>query len=204
LYFNLTLIVFFCQILYFVIELTYMKILAINKRASFNYHLLDRYEAGLVLSGAEVKSIKTGHISVKESFITRKGREFFLTNAHIPPYPFAGKISDYNPTRPRKILLRRSEIKSLIGKMTVSGLTLVPLRVYTKKRPHSSARSENMPSRKSSATREPGIIRKKNSDIGGLIKLEFALAKGKKKFDKRSDIAKKETQRKIERTLKNF
>ena len=188
----------------FVIELIYMKILAINKRASFNYHLLDRYEAGLVLSGAEVKSVKTGHISLKESFITRKGREFFMTNAHIPPYPFAGKISDYDPTRPRKILLRRSEIKNLIGKMTVSGLTLVPLRVYTKKRPPSGAWQKNIASHKSSGAGKPEIARKKNSGLGGIIKLEFALAKGKKKFDKRNDIAKKETQRRIEKTLKNF
>ncbi len=147
-----------------------MSILAINKRASFDYELQDKYEAGLMLTGAEVKSIKTGHISLKGSFVTMHGEELYLTNANIPPYPFAKSSAAYDPTRSRKLLVRKSEIRHLIGKLQVKGLTLVPLRVYTKKR---------------------------------LIKLEFALAKGKKAHDKRQDIAKKESKRKIERALKN-
>lgn len=147
-----------------------MSDLAKNKRAFFDYELLERFEAGLMLTGAEVKSIKTGHISLKGSFVTMHDEELYLTNATISPYPFAKNLASYDPTRSRKLLVRKSEIKSLIGKLHIKGLTLVPLRVYTKKR---------------------------------LIKLEFAVGKGKKAFDKRSDIAKKEAKRKIERTLKN-
>lgn len=148
-----------------------MGILAKNKKASFDYELEDRYEAGLVLTGQEVKSAKTGHISLSGSFVTRKGSELFLTNANIPFYKFAGEIKNYDPTRSRKLLLKKSEIKNLIGKTSVQGLTLVPLCVYTKKR---------------------------------LIKLEFAVGKGKKKFDKRDTLRKRDDKRKMERTIKNF
>lgn len=148
----------------------HMTTIATNKRAHFDYEILDRYEAGVMLSGAEVKSIKTGHISLKGSFVTLKGGELFLTNANIPPYPHAKASSSYDPTRSRKLLVHKAQIRSLIGKIHVQGLTLVPLRVYTKKR---------------------------------LVKVEFALAKGKKAFDKRTDIAKKEAKRKMERALKS-
>ena len=144
--------------------------LAYNKRAHFDYAILEHFEAGLVLTGAEVKSVKTGHVSLKGAFVTRRGTELFLTNANIPFYQFAGDPKNYDPTGPRKLLLKRSEIKKLIGKMAVEGLTLIPLRVYTKKR---------------------------------LIKLEFALAKGKKAFDKRQDIARREAKRSIDRALKS-
>lgn len=146
-----------------------MGVLAFNKRASFDYEILEKHEAGLVLSGSEVKSIKSGRISLKESFVTIRGNELFLTNANIPKYEFAGRLTDYDPTRSRKLLLKKAEIKSLIGKSRTQGLTLLPLRVYTKKR---------------------------------LLKLEFALGKGKKAYDKRSSIAKRESDRKIERALK--
>ncbi len=105
-----------------------------NKRAHFDYEISDKYEAGLVLTGQEVKSVKTGHISIKESFVTVKGNELYLTNANIPLYQHAGKIASYEPTRPRKILLKKSEIKRLIGKVRTEGLTLVPISIYTKKR----------------------------------------------------------------------
>ena len=144
--------------------------LAYNKRATFDYELLDHYEAGLMLAGQEVKSAKTGHISLRGAFVTRKEGEFYLTNANIPFYIHAGEPKNYDPTHPRKLLLHKSEIKKLIGKMAVEGLTLVPIRVYTKRR---------------------------------LIKLEFAVGKGKKQYDKRDSIAKRETQRSIQRTLKN-
>jgi len=146
-----------------------MPTIAINRRATFDYSILEKYEAGLVLLGAEVKSIKSGRISLKESFVTIKGGELYLTNANIPKYSFAGNLKSYEPTRPRKLLVKKSEIKRLLGKTHAQGLTLIPLRVYTKRR---------------------------------LVKLEFALAKGKKSFDKRSDIAKREAGRKIERALK--
>ena len=112
----------------------YMATLATNKRAHFDYLISDKYEAGLVLLGGEVKSVRAGHISLKESFVTIKESELFLTNAHISFYKQAGEVKNYNPTRPRKLLLRKSEIKHLIGKLRIAGLTLVPLRVYTKKR----------------------------------------------------------------------
>jgi SsrA-binding protein len=148
-----------------------MATLAINKRANFDYEILEKYEAGLVLAGHEVKSIKTGHISLKESFVTIHGRELYLTNAHIPPYKHAGNIDDYDPTRPRKLLLKRSEIKHLIGRVRIQGLTLVPIRMYTKRR---------------------------------YLKLEFGLGKGKKEYDKREKIKKREDERGIRRSLKNF
>lgn len=147
-----------------------MPTLATNKRAHFDYELHDKYEAGLVLTGAEVKSVKNGHISLKGSFVTLHDGEVYLTNATISHYPFANFKIAYDPTRSRKLLIKKSEIKSLIGKLHTKGLTLVPLRVYTKKR---------------------------------LIKLEFAIGRGKKTHDKRSDIAKNEATRSMQRALKN-
>jgi SsrA-binding protein len=110
-----------------------MSVLAINKRANFDYEISDKYEAGLVLRGFEVKSVKTGHISLKGAFVTIRGEELFLTNANIPLYKHAGAIANYDPTRPRKLMLHRSEIAHLIGKSRTQGLTLVPIRVYTKR-----------------------------------------------------------------------
>jgi len=147
-----------------------MTTLAYNKRANFDYEILEKYEAGLMLTGQEVKSVRTGHISLKGSFVTIKGNEMFLTNATIPPYAPAGEIKSYDPTRPRKLLLKRSEIASLIGKSRMLGLTMVPLRVYTRKR---------------------------------FLKLEFGLGKGKKEFDKRTKIQKRESERDIRRLIKN-
>lgn len=111
-----------------------MSVLAINKRAGFDYFITDKYEAGLVLTGQEVKSAKLGHLSLKESFVTVKGSELFLTNAHISPYKYAGNLASYSPTRPRKLLVKKSEIRHLTGKIKEKGLTLVPIRVYTKGR----------------------------------------------------------------------
>jgi SsrA-binding protein len=109
-----------------------MSVLAVNKRSNFDYDISERFEAGLVLRGYEVKSVKTGHISLKGSFVTVKGEELFLTNANIPLYKHAGAIGNYDPTAPRKLLLHRREIAHLIGKSRTEGLTLVPIRVYTK------------------------------------------------------------------------
>jgi SsrA-binding protein len=146
-----------------------MSILAINKRAGFDFELLEKYEAGLALFGYEVKSIKTKHVSLKESFVTIHGQELYLTNAHVPPYAHAGIIANHDPTRPRKLLLKKAEIKHLIGKARMQGLTLVPIKLYTKRR---------------------------------LIKLEFALGKGKKEYDKRDKIRKREDERAMKRMLK--
>ncbi len=147
-----------------------MGTLAINKRANFDYSLTDTYEAGLVLNGQEVKSVRAGQVSLKESFVTLKGAELYLTNAFISPYKQAGLKQINDPTRSRKLLLKKSEIRQLIGKVRTDGLTLVPLRLYTKKR---------------------------------LLKLAFAVGKGKKQFDKREDLAKKEAKRNIDRALKS-
>ncbi|MFZ2193701.1 MAG: SsrA-binding protein SmpB, partial [Candidatus Moraniibacteriota bacterium] len=108
-----------------------MGTLAINKRASFDYFLLNEYEAGLVLSGQEVKSARLGQVSLKESFVTLKANELYLTNAYIAPYKQAGLKQINDPTRSRKLLLRKSEIRQLIGKVRTEGLTLVPLKIYT-------------------------------------------------------------------------
>jgi len=147
-----------------------MSVIATNKRAGFDYTLEGHFEAGLVLTGAEVKSVKTGHASLKGSFVTVKGGELYLTNALIPRYAHAHRDTAHDATRPRKLLLRKREIRSLIGKSRTEGLTLVPIRLYTKKQ---------------------------------LVKLEFAIGKGKKAYDKRSDIGKREAKRRIERTMKS-
>jgi SsrA-binding protein len=146
--------------------------LAYNKRANFDYEISQTFEAGLVLTGQEVKSIKTKHVSLKGAFVTthltsKQLPDFILTNAHIPPYKFAGKVADYSPERPRKLLLKKSQIKYLLGKKQEQGLTLVPIKIYTKK---------------------------------SLIKLEFGLGKGKKKYDKRQSIKERDNARHL-RTL---
>lgn len=105
---------------------------ATNKRAHYDYEILEKIEGGLVLKGCEVKSIKTGHISLKGAFVTIKGNELFLTNASIPAYQPANMPENYDSTRPRKVLARKSQIKSLIGKISQKGLTLVPIKVYSK------------------------------------------------------------------------
>lgn len=146
-----------------------MTVLAKNDKVKFDYELIDTYEAGLALYGHEVKSIKTGHISIKGAYVTIHNSELYLTNALIPLYQHAGNVPDYDPQRSRKLLVRKSEIRSIIGKKQQQGLTLVPIRVYTK---------------------------------GKLIKLFFALARGKAKHDKRQSIKKRETDRNIARVLR--
>lgn len=110
-----------------------MPTLATNPRAKYDYHILETFEAGMVLAGHEVKAIKTGHISLKGSYVTIKDEEAWLINAQIPPYQPKNTPADYQPSRTRKLLLNKREIKSLIGQSKRKGLTLVPLRVYTKK-----------------------------------------------------------------------
>lgn len=146
-----------------------MKILAENKKAYFNYEILEKFEAGISLLGQEVKSLRTSGISLAGSYVVLRDGEVFWLGANIPPYQPKNAPPDYKPERPRKLLLRKSEIKRLIGKTNQKGLTLIPLKLYTK---------------------------------NGKIKLEFASAKGMKKFDKREKIKKREFQREKERLLK--
>ena len=145
-----------------------MPILILNKKASYDYTLLDKFEAGLVLFGHEVKSLRAGQGSLKGSFIslrTKNGKpELFLIGSQISLYKQAGQIPDYNQTRERKLLLKNQEIRHLIGKTREEGLTLIPLKIYTN---HS------------------------------FLKLEFALAKGKKQYDKRESIKKREVERNL-------
>lgn len=110
-----------------------MTTIAFNKRARFDYEILETIEAGIALLGHEVKSIKTGHVSLQGSFVTIHGNDLMLTNALIPFYPFAGDSTNYEPTRPRRLLVKKNEAKRLIGKVRTNGLTLIPLRVYTKR-----------------------------------------------------------------------
>ena len=142
--------------------------LAQNKKASFDYEILDKYEAGLVLFGHEVKALRQGQASLKGSFISVKKNnvkaELYLLNCQISPYKNAGPLTDYNQRRERKLLLKKQEISHLLGKMQVEGLTLIPLRIYTN---HS------------------------------FLKLEFAIAKGKKKYDKRESIKNRDIDRKL-------
>lgn len=151
-----------------------MPTLALNKRANFDYEIQSKFEAGIVLLGHEVKSIKTRKPSMKGSFVTIKSRlnnpELFLTNCHVPLYDKATTIDNYNPDRPRKLLMHRKEINRLIGKKQEQGLTLVPLKIYSTR---------------------------------GLIKLSFGVGRGKKKYDKRQDIKKRDTDRKIRTMMRN-
>jgi len=147
-----------------------MKILATNKKAGFDYEILESHEAGLVLFGYEVKAMKTGHVSLAGSYVVSKGNEFYLINALVPPYQPVNTPVDYDQKRSRKLLLKKSEIASLIGKSKIKGLTLIPLKLYTKK---------------------------------SRIKLEFAIAKGKRKTDKRETIKRRDIEREIGRRLKN-
>jgi len=109
-----------------------MPTLATNKKALFDYTVLETYEAGIVLSGQEVKSVRKGHMSLKGSFALFKDTQLYLVNAHISAYPQAGKIPAYDPERSRKLLLKKKELNKLIGLLKQKGLTLVPLSVYTK------------------------------------------------------------------------
>ena len=149
-----------------------MSTLIKNKKAYYDYNILEEFEAGLVLSGAEVKAIKLGHLSIKGAFISLKGKKVLLKNMHVSRYKLAGqKQKAYNPDQDRELLLKKKEIQYLHGKMTMKGLTIIPISVYTTRR---------------------------------LIKVKIALVKGKKKFDKREAIKKKDIQRNLKQKLKNY
>ncbi len=145
-----------------------IRLVANNKKAWHDYFIEDKYEAGIELHGTEVKSIRQGHCSIKEAFIRVERGEVFIYGMHVSPYE-KGNIFNKDPLRVRKLLLHRSEIRKLVGKMAQKGYTLLPLQVYFK---------------------------------GSHIKVEIALSKGKKLYDKREDIAKKDQRRAAERDFK--
>jgi SsrA-binding protein len=145
-----------------------MPTLAKNKKATFNYDLIEKFEGGLVLAGSEVKSAKAGQINMQGAYLTIRDNELWLRKMHISPYKKAGD-KNAPPERDRKVLVHKRELKKLIGKKDAQGLTFVPISVYTK---------------------------------GDLVKLSFALARGKKKYEKREDIKKKDIKRQIDREIK--
>ena len=144
--------------------------LAENKKAFFDYEILEKFEAGIVLSGQETKSAKDGQVNLKGSYVTFHNGKAFVLNMHITKYKPAGRLPDYDPTRTRQLLLHKKEIAYLQAKSMEKGLTIVPLRVYTNER---------------------------------LLKLEVAVARGKKTYDKRESIKKKDLKRELDRARKN-
>lgn len=144
------------------------KIIAKNPIAKHNYSIEDTLEAGIVLSGTEIKSIRNGKVNLKDSYATIKNGEAFIFSMHISPYEH-GNIFNKDPLRDRKLLLNKREINKLIGLIQAKGYTLVPMSLYFK---------------------------------GNKVKLELGIGKGKKLYDKREDIAKREAQLKIQRALK--
>ncbi|HKM34097.1 MAG TPA: SsrA-binding protein SmpB [Lachnospiraceae bacterium] len=145
-----------------------MKLVANNKKAYFDYFIEEKYEAGVMLHGTEVKSMRLGKCSIKESFIRIENGEVWVYGMHISPYE-KGNIFNRDPLRPKKLLMHKEQIKKLVGQLAEKGYTLVPLQVYFK---------------------------------DGRAKVEIGLAKGKKQYDKRQDIAKKDQRRDAEQDFK--
>lgn len=142
--------------------------MASNRKARYEYFIEDTMEAGLVLTGTEVKSIRQGHLTIQDSFASIEKGEVFLNNLHINPYE-QGNIFNVDPKRKRKLLLHKREIRKLLVETTQKGYTLIPLSIYIK---------------------------------DGLVKVQLATAKGKKLYDKRDDMAKKDAARKVEQQVK--
>lgn len=146
-----------------------VKVVATNRKARFEYFLLERYEAGISLHGSEIKSIRAGQISLAEAFVQTDGKEAWLMNAHIAPYEQANRFN-HDPKRPRRLLLHKREIKEMWDAVRQKGMTIVPVQVHLK---------------------------------DGRAKVEVALAKGKKLYDKRQDIARRDQARELERERKD-
>jgi SsrA-binding protein len=144
------------------------KTITVNRKAYHDYHILESLEAGIVLTGTEIKSIRAGRVNIRDAYARPEDGELLLCNAHIAAYE-AGSHYNHEPNRPRKLLLHRRQIDELIGMATQRGLTLVPLKLY--------------------------ITR-------GIAKLELGVARGKKQYDKRETMARRDTDREIERALK--
>ena len=145
-----------------------IKTVTTNRKAYHNYHIEDGVEAGIVLTGTEVKSIRAGRVNLGDAYVKPEGRELWLLNAHIARYE-AGSYSSHEPMRPRKLLLHRKEIDALTSKVAEKGFTLVPVRLYIK---------------------------------DSLAKVEVALARGKRLYDKRESISRREVEREIGRVIK--
>ncbi|MDX2136957.1 MAG: SsrA-binding protein SmpB [Chloroflexota bacterium] len=145
------------------------KSIARNRKAQFDYALGDRYEAGVVLTGSEIKSIRANKISLQDGFVQEQDGELWLLNVHISPYEQAGTYGYSEPLRPRKLLLNKKEIAQIISRTRERGYTVVPTEVYLK---------------------------------NGKAKIEIALAKGKKQYDKRQDIAKRDSDRELRQKMK--
>ena len=145
-----------------------VKVIYNNKRATFDFELMERFEAGLVLTGTEIKSVRANHVSLQRSYVQARGDELWLLEANISPYEH-GNRENHEPTRPRKLLLHRREINRILTNLAQKGLTVVPTRLYLK---------------------------------DGRAKIEVALARGKRKFDMREDIAKRDADRQMERALR--
>ena len=144
------------------------KIVARNRKAAHDFFLFEKFEAGIVLQGSEIKSIRNGQISIAEAYVQIDGRQSYLIDAHIAPYDHSG-IYNHDPKRPRKLLLHKNEIIHLWNEIRRKGITLIPTLVYLK---------------------------------NGRAKVEIAIAKGKKLFDKRQEIAKRDTKREINRNFR--
>jgi SsrA-binding protein len=144
------------------------KVFAKNRRAFHDYHIEEKYEAGMVLTGTEVKSIRSGKVNLKDSYARIENGEMFVHNMHISPYE-QGNRFNHEPLRKRKLLMHRKEISRFIGLTREKGYTLIPLQIYASK---------------------------------GFIKIEIALARGKKQYDKRDALAAKEAKREVERAFK--
>ncbi len=145
-----------------------IKVISTNRRAKHDYELLDRYEAGLVLTGPEIKSIRAHKVNLQHSYVQVKGGELWLFEANIAPYDRAG-YEKQDPTRPRKLLLHKREVAKIIDSLATKGLTMVPTKLYLR---------------------------------DGWAKIEIALARGKRQYDKRQAIAKRDAKRQVERALK--
>jgi SsrA-binding protein len=145
-----------------------VEIVARNRRASHDYELLERFEAGLVLTGTEVKSVRAHKVSLQRAFVQPRGQELYLMEANISPYEH-GNRENHDPVRPRKLLLHRREINKILESLQTKGMAMVPTKLYL-------------------------------SD--GWAKVEVALARGKKLYDKRSDLRKKDADRQVERALR--
>jgi len=144
------------------------KTVAVNRRAGFDYEFLEKYEAGMVLTGSEIKSIRDGRVNLRDAFAQVRGGELWLNNLHIAEYPAANQFN-HEPTRPRKLLLHKGEIAHLAGALEQRGLTLIATRLYLK---------------------------------NGRAKIELAVGRGKKSYDKREAVAKREADRAIQRALR--
>ena len=153
------------KVLYVKIILMSIKIIASNRKARHDFFILDSHEAGIVLLGSEIKSIRAGQISIKEAYIRIQDGEAWLVDAHIAPYTQANR-NNHDPRRPRKLLLHKKEIDKLDSIVRTKGLTIIPIKVYLK---------------------------------NGKAKLEISVARGKRRHDKRQEIAKRDAQREISR-----